>query len=339
MRKLLFALVLLLGVVFIFFNIAEVEQIANTLRQGDWRFIVFAVAIEFVWLLNLSASFFVIYRAIGLDEGLSNLFIQVSAANFVNVVAPSGGMGGITIFISEGRKKGYSSARVTVAGVLVVLFEYLGFLCVLTLGLIVLFRRNHLSLGELIPSAILFSVACVLATVLYLGMRSSRALGSALAWMSRLVNRLLWPFVHRPYIEEHKAYTFAEDAGAGLKELRQKPRNLVPPLLLALSNKSLLICILWLMFLAFRVPYSIGTLVAGFSIGYLFFIVSPTPAGLGFVEGALTLGLRSLNVSLGAATVLTLAYRGVTFWVPFFFGMIAFRWLTHRGESTEAMVP
>ncbi len=339
MRKLLFAVALLLGVVFILFNIAEVEQIATTLRQGDWRFIALAATIEFIWILNLAASFFIIYRAIGLNERLDNLFFQVSAANFVNVVAPSGGMGGITIFISEARRRGFSSARVTIAGVLVVLFDYLGFLCILTLGLIVLFRRNNLSLGELIPSAILISVACVLATVLYLGMRSSRALGNVLAWMARQVNRLLWPFVHRPYIQESKAHAFAEDAGAGLKELRKKPKNLVLPFLLALSNKSLLVCILWLVFLAFSVPYSIGTLIAGFSIGYLFFIVSPTPAGLGFVEGALTLGLRSLNVTLGAATVLTLAYRGITFWLPLLFGMVSFRWLVHRGEYPEAVTP
>jgi uncharacterized membrane protein YbhN (UPF0104 family) len=42
-------------------------------------------------------------------------------------------------------------------------------------------------------------------------------------------------------------------------------------------------------------------------------------------------------VPLGEATVVTLAYRGVTFWMPLFVGMIAFRWLSHT-EGAEASV-
>jgi hypothetical protein len=87
-----------------------------------------------------------------------------------------------------------------------------------------------------------------------------------------------------------------------------------------------------MMFLAFGTEISIGTLVAGFSIGYLFLIVSPTPAGVGFVEGGLTLALTSLSVPLGAAAVITLAYRGITFWLPLLLGMLAFRILPHTGE-------
>jgi hypothetical protein len=92
------------------------------------------------------------------------------------------------------------------------------------------------------------------------------------------------------------------------------------------------VVILALVFLAFNVPFSPGTIIAGFSIGYLFWIVSPTPAGIGFVEGGLALALTTLNVSLGAAAVITLAFRGITFWIPLLFGMIAFRVLPHTGE-------
>lgn len=118
---------------------------------------------------------------------------------------------------------------------------------------------------------------------------------------------------------------FAYDAALGLQRLRQRPKDLIIPFLSALSSKTLLIIILYLMFLAFDVPHSPGTIIAGFSIGYLFYIVSPTPAGIGFVESALTLGLKSLNVPLGSATVITLAYRGITYWLPLLIGMISFR--------------
>jgi uncharacterized protein (TIRG00374 family) len=88
-----------------------------------------------------------------------------------------------------------------------------------------------------------------------------------------------------------------------------------------------------LTFLAFEVPFTLGTVIAAYSIGLLFVIVSPTPAGLGVVEGMLTLALTTLGVPLGTATVLTLTFRGLTFWLPFVNGFIALRWLERRWKQ------
>jgi len=332
MRKFIVAIALLLGIVFIFTRLAEVQAVVETLQRGDWRFLLLALGVEVVWMFNIAASYQTIYRAMGLDEKLEKLLLTAIAANFVNVVAPTGGMGGVAVFISQARRKGYSAAKVTMAGVVVVLFEYLGFLVILALGLIVLFRRNNLNVAEISASIILVGIALILAILIYLGMRSSDSMGRALAWMASRVNRLLHPFLHREYLSEHRAHEFAHDASEGLHALRKKPMYLALLAALGFSSKLLMLTILWLMFLAFKVDYSPGTLIAGFSVGYLFWIVSPTPAGIGFVEGALALALRSLNVPLGAATVLALSYRGIIFWLPLLFGLMAFRWL-EKSES------
>jgi len=329
MRQLIFAAVLLLCILLIIGKLAEVQAILETLQRGDWRFIMLAFGMEALWLVNIAVSYRAIFQALGLDEKLEKLMLMVAAANFVNVIAPSVGMGGMAVFINEARERGYSPARVTVAGVLSILFDYLGFLCILTLGLVVLIRRNSLNSAELVATGILVAIAAVLATLLYLGMHSARALGNALAWMGRQVNRIMLPLTHRQYLSERRAHEFAHDAAEGLHDLRQNPRNLFIPALLALNSKMLLISILFLMFLAFKVPFSIGTLVAGFSIGYLFYIVSPTPSGIGVVEGVLTLALTSLYVPLNDAAVITLAYRGITFWTPLLFGLLSFRYLSH----------
>jgi uncharacterized protein (TIRG00374 family) len=337
MRKLIIALAFLLGLVFIFINLAEVQDIAATLQRGDWRFLLLALVVQALWLLNLAVTYWAFYRSLGINEDIGRLYLTVSAANFVNIVAPSVGVGGLAIFITEARRRGYSTARVTIAGGLVVFFDYIGFLCVLGLGLIVLFRRNNLNATELGASGILVLVATIFGLIIYAGMRSGKAMGRILAWMARQVNRFLLLFLHREYLSEKRAYEFAGEASSGLRELRQTPNSLILPAALSLINKVLLILILLLVFLAFDVPFTAGTLIAGFSIGYLFQIVSPTPAGIGFVEGALTLGLHSLNVPLGDATVIALSYRGITFWLPLLLGMFAFRWLSHD-DKVEAAV-
>lgn len=332
MKKILFFLLLIFGLIFIFINFSEVEDILETLSRGDWRYILLALVVLLIWMINVSLSYYTIYQALELEEHFTRLLLLVGSSFFLNVVAPTGGMGGIAIFISEARRKGYSSARVTVAGVLFVLFDYLAFIAVLLLGLVVLFRRNNLDFIELSASGVLFIVAGVLTLLLYLGMKSAKEMGNALACLARLVNKVLHPFLHRQYLSEARAFEFAGDASLGLQKLRKEPRKLVLPVFLGLSNKALLITILFIMFLAFQVPFTPGTLIAGFSIAYLFYIVSPTPAGVGFVEGALTLGLNSLNVPLGRATIIAMAFRGITFWVPLLFGMIAFRMVSHGGK-------
>jgi uncharacterized protein (TIRG00374 family) len=331
MRNFIIALALFLGFIFVVAKLSELQSILETLQRGIWWFLILALAVETLWVLNCGASFKSIYRAMGIEEQIGTLSLIVTAANFVNVVAPSGGVSGLAIFVNEARRRNYSPARAAVAGVLFLLFDYLGLISILLVGLIILIRRNDLTLVVIIASAALVALAMLFAFLLNLGMQSAMALGNALAMMARFVNRILHPFIHREYLSETRAHEFAHDAAEGLTNMRNNPKSLLQPLFLALTNKASLIIILTLVFLAFKIPISIGTIIACFSISYLFVIISPTPAGIGVVEGALTLALTSMYISLEDAAVITLSYRGITFWLPLLFGMISLRVLEKVG--------
>jgi hypothetical protein len=159
-------------------------------------------------------------------------------------------------------------------------------------------------------------------------MHSETRLGHALLWLARRVNWAAHLFTHRKLLSEERAYSFARETAEGVREIRSHPGSLIPPLMLALGNKALMILVLMLVFLAFQVPFTFGILVAGFSMAYLFLIMSPTPSGIGVVEGVLTISLHSMGVPLDDAAVITLVYRGFTFWVPFLFGLSTFRYMT-----------
>lgn len=325
MRRFLIAIALLLGIFFVIGRFAEVQTVWETLKKGDWRFISLAILLEAIWLINLGASYQAIYRSLGMNDHLRHLIILALAANFANIVAPTVGMSGMAVFIAQARKSGQPSGKVTLAGVLFVLFDYAAFLCVLTLGLIVLFRRNDLNPPEIIASLILLSIAVVIAVLIYIGTRSSTTLGNILAWLARKINKVIHPFIHRDYLSEKRAHEFSQEVAEGLQALGSDKRHIFYPFLYSLLNKIMLLIILFTIFFAFKVPVSIGTVIAGFSIGYLFMIVSPTPAGIGFVEGAMTLILSSFYIPLSAAAILALAFRGITFWMPLLLGFWAFR--------------
>jgi uncharacterized protein (TIRG00374 family) len=325
MRKFLIALILLLGIYFVFSRFTEMQSVAATLQRGDIRFILAAVLLVFVWFVNIATTYRAAYEIVGEDEKISRLLLLSLSAFSVNVIAPVAGMSGIALFVTDGREHGHSTARITVATALYILFDYAGFLVVLTLGLAVLARRNQLGWAEISASIILVAVALGITALLYLGARSEQALEKVLVTSARVINKVVRVFIRRDYLSTDRAISFANEASEGLSALRKSPSNWIKPLILAINSKAILIVILTMTFLAFRTPFTIGTLIAGFSIGYLFLIVSPTPSGIGMVEGIMTLSLTSLNVPLEAAAIIVMAYRGITFWIPLVAGMIAFR--------------
>ena len=331
MRKFLFILVVFLAAAFIYLSFGELENIIQTLRQGNIAVIFLAVLIQLLWFFIMGLTYQSLYRVLGMEESLYRLSLLSASATFVNIIAPTVGMSGMAFFISHATGNGRPPGKVTIVTMLALFLDYVAFLFILTLGLIVLFRRNDLGPTEIAASSVMFAIAAVFGFLLYLGSRSAHALGNTLAKMARLVNRAVDPFIHRPYLSEARAHEFAHDMASDLKSLPEKYQSLLVPLLYSLASKALLMCVLLTIFVAFKVPFSAGTIIGGYAISYLFVILTPTPAGVGIVEGVMPLALSSLRVPWSAAVVVTLAYRGITFWFPLAFGALAMR-LLQRGE-------
>jgi uncharacterized protein (TIRG00374 family) len=328
MRKFLIVLVLILGGLFIYNHIPNIEEVITPLQQGDWRFITLGITAEALWFLVIACEFWAVSLSLGVRKKLFNLIPVMAASNFVSTVAPSGGMSGIAIFLDDAHKNEQPLGRVTAAGALFFMFEYVGLVVFLSLGLVALAGENGLNPAIMTASSIFFFIVIALAVLLFLGSRSGTALGGALAWLTRLVNRVLYPILRREYLSESSAHHIAHDIANGLMEARKYPQYLVLAFVLAIASKVTMLLIFILMFLAFNVPMTVSAVIAGFSVAYLFIIISPTPHGIGFVEVILPFVLESMGIALGAATVVTLSYRAITFWIDLLFGMIAFRYVS-----------
>lgn len=337
MRKLLIIVVLFLGIAVVAISFSELETIMLTLQKAHLGYFILAILIQVVWLFTAGRMYQSVYHLLGLDESITTLSRIAAAANFINVVAPTAGVGGIALFAAEARRRGHPTGKVTVAAALFLLLDQAAFLCVLALGLIVLVRRNNLGAGEISASFFLLCIAIGYAFVLYLGYRSEKKLGDLLAKTARGINRIVKFFRKQEYLSEARAHEFAHEVAEGFSGLTEQPSSLVRPVLWGILDKALLMLILVCSFLSFEVPFSAGTIIAGFSIAYLFLIVSPTPSGIGIVEGLMPIALSSLRVDWSQAVVITLTYRTVTFWIPFGIGAWAFRSLHAGGEEPSAV--
>ena len=329
-RALVLFVVFALAVALVILGFSEIETIVSTLRQAQPAFVLLGVLVQLAWFVVLGRMYQSVFHLLNLKESIMSLIRIGAAANFVNVVAPSAGMGGVAVFAAEARRRGHPSGRATAAAALFFLFDQAAFLAVLALGLLVLLRRNGLSAAEIVASSLLIVIASIYAFILYVGYRSERRLGLLLAGIARALNRMAHQITRHEYLSEDRALEFAHELSDGLASVRQKPRQVVVPILWGLCNKLLLMGVLLCAFLSFDVSFSAGTIIAGFALTYLFYLISPTPSGIGFVEALMPVALNSLRVDWSQAVIVTLIYRGLTFWLPLGIGALAFRSLHRR---------
>ena len=111
MRRLLLILLISLGALFLISQFTELQQVVNTMQRGDPRWLGLAIVVHLLWILNVAGSFKSIYRLLGVDEQILHLALVAAAAQFVSVVAPSGGMGGVAVLLADGRKRASEVAR------------------------------------------------------------------------------------------------------------------------------------------------------------------------------------------------------------------------------------
>jgi uncharacterized protein (TIRG00374 family) len=334
MKKLLVFFVIFLGVAVVAISFSELETIMSTLRKAHLTFFILAILVQMLWFISTGRMYQSVFHLLGVKEDTLTLSKIATAANFINVVAPTAGVGGIALFATEARRRGHPTGKVTVAAALFLLLDQASFLVVLALGLMVLVRRNDLDASEITATLILLSIAISYGFILYLGYRSEEKLGNLLAKAVRVVNRVAKFFRRKTeFLSEVRAHEFAHEVAEGFAGLTERTSSLVRPVLWGILDKILLMGVLTFSFLSFEVPFSTGTIIAGFSLAYLFLIVSPTPSGIGIVEGLMPIALSSLNVDWSHAVLITLTYRTVTFWVPFGVGAWAFRSLHTAGEQ------
>jgi len=52
-------------------------------------------------------------------------------------------------------------------------------------------------------------------------------------------------------------------------------------------------------------------------------VISPTPSGVGIVEGSMAIAYASMGIAGAAAATVTLVFRGFSFWLPLLIGFVA----------------
>jgi hypothetical protein len=324
-RRWLVWLVALAFVWIVVTRLAQLEELLEALRRAQVRWALAAAALQVLYYGATAFLYRLSFLAVGAAGRTRDLLAVLCASIFVNTLAPSGGLAGAALFVNDAARRGQSPARAA-AGVLVSrIADSVGFAVLLVAGLLYLWRQRDLQPFQLFGAGVLVLLTAVLTALLLLGMSWPDTVGRMLERVLRVVNRAA-ASVRRPpplgddWAAQHAA-EFAQASGA----IAERPRSLLTTVGAAFGAHVIDLASLLAIFLAFNQPARFGVLVAVYTMGILFWKMSPVPEGVGVVEGVMMLSATSLGIPAAKAAVISLTFRGLTYWIPMAAGFLMVR--------------
>jgi hypothetical protein len=315
---------------------AEIERLALTVRQGQWQWVGVAVLLQVVFYLLHAMLYQNTFLIVGIDRRLRDMLSLVLASLFINVVAPTGGTAAIALFMDDASLRGHPPARAAAGTLLTMVVDFSAFSLLLAVGIIYLFRQADLRPYQITGAVLFLLFILLLSSVLLLGLWQPAILQRVLVWCHRGVGWLAgWFKRPSPLAVDWPARNAAEYTGAA-QAIQRRPGRLLRAYVISLASHLVNVACLYAIFLAFRWPLAFGPLVAGYAFGFVFWVVSPTPQGIGVVEGVMALVYTSLSVPGATAVLAALTFRGLSFWLPLLIGFFLLQRVRSFGARSKA---
>jgi phosphatidylglycerol lysyltransferase len=301
---------------------AEIKKLAEILVRGQWQWVLVAVGLQVVYHIVFTGVYASAFDTVGVRSRVLNLLPVQFASIFVNVAAPAAGVSGAALFVDDAARRGQSVPRAIIGTLLVWIADFGSFALVLVTGMVFLLVYHDLQPYEVAGAVALLILIVTLASAMLLGLWKPILLQRLLDWVQRTVNRLAARFRRPGLLDDEWAHHNTTQLAEAAQAIATQPRRVGRTFGIALSAHLVDLVTLFVLFLAFHQAVSPGVLVGGYSMGILFWIVAITPQGIGIVEGVMALVFTSLGVPVERATVIALAFRGLTFWLPLLIGFV-----------------
>jgi len=324
----------------VFSRFTELKGLLATLAQGQWQWVLAAAGLQAVYYLLYAVLYHSAFNTIDIPSRVRELLPVVFASMFVTLATPAGGAGGAALFVDDATRRGHPAARAAIGSLLTAIADFCAFLLVLVAGIGFLLTRHDLQGYEVLGAGALLLLASALSGLLALSLWRPAWVQRLLNWVQRTVNHIAARIKRPPLLSagwaEQNAAEFREAAMA----VAAHPERLARTVAIAFGMHVVDLITLQALFFAFHQRVGLGVLVAGYAMGTLFWLVAITPQGVGVVEGVMALVFASLGVSAARATVITLAYRGLSVWLPVVVGIAVLRRMRTfgAGERSRAEV-
>lgn len=305
-------------------NRSELPQAWRVTRGASPGWLALAVLASGLLMVGLAVKQAAARRVVGLEPRLVSILPVAQAAHFLNLVAKSGGLAGLTAFTGDARRRSERRGAVVAAYMIVAVLDMLAFAALLTSSLVVLALGRHFSASDAIASAVFAVYLSVTVALVVAAFRSRAAIRAVFALPHRVAARL-GSIVGRPRGDVVIDHQRADELYDAIEELHRYPHGLWAPALGALAVDLCGVAQLWAVLLAVGARPSPSVPLVAYCVSTLFGIVGFLPGGLGFVELSLGSVLVQLGSPVAVAAAAVVLFRLTEFWMPLAVGSWAAR--------------
>ncbi len=310
-------IVLVLGTWALVAYFHDIQQVTHTVLKLRWQFIGLAIAIQLLSYLVYASVYQAAFQTVSIKSKLPQLFVIYLESLLSSIVIPGGT---IAFFLRFVKRTEQSSSRGAVALFFVRVADLVSFCCLFALGIIYLALTERLERFEIISAFIVFLITLIVIYGLIAAAYRSHWLERLLHLIAKPLNWLWQHIKKKDLVSIDRLSGISDQFGQGARETLNNTSASTRTLLLAFTSHLLDLLTVLVLFMSFHATPSFGVLLSGFVIGLLFSIIPITPQGVGTVEGAMILAYSHLGVKLGLATLITIAFRGLSFWLPAIIG-------------------
>lgn len=317
-------IVLILFLAFGFYiksNLLEIRQTLNITVQAMTFKMLFSFVLGLasfgLVVLNLQK----IYLMVGIKKSFFSLLRLYLSALATGVVLPFLGLSGPLVFIEDAKKQGYSKAKALAAALIYLFNDYLAISILLILNFFGFLAMGFVKLQVMIPIVLFLILTGAGGFVIFW---TSAQRGRLRTIIVRLANNFSGIFrkIFRGSVEPKIiAEKLLDEFYIVSKILKKDKSHHNTIIMFALFVHLVRIVALYFVFGSLGIWLEPQVLLAGYLVGTVLVVISPTPNGIGFVEGGMLLVFSSLGVSSSLAGTATIIYRGFQFWLPFFAGL------------------
>jgi uncharacterized protein (TIRG00374 family) len=289
------------------------------------RYVFLAVGSIVLALYFLSKSYLVVFKMNQLERKTWDLFKLNLIGKAANVVIPTAGLSQALVYVADANKRGDSKAK-TVSSVLVTyISDYTSIALFLTFSILYL-RAVDIVIPHVVITAAIFIVLTVgVYSLAYFAGKESKRLEGFIFYTSTKLENLLYFFTKKPFpVAENANNLYREFRGVN-KAILADPKDWLLSIFYASMYHLFSVFSLFFIFTSLGMHPLIRIIIAAYSIGAVFIVISPTPNGIGFVEGGMYLVFTTLEIPATIATTAVMIYRGFSFWIPLIIGAFLYQ--------------
>ena len=330
--RIIFSVLLLLFFIFVAVRFSQAQQVAHQIFQFHWYVILLLLILEALALWGRGQVYRTVYNKMGIKMSSKEAFYLHIASYTVNVLAPSGGISGVGIFVSDALRRGVKRSRAVISSFIYYLTEYINLALLVLASIIYMFLANRLQM-QYVTIFIIFAVILIGLVAIFIWLVGRKHLFIKLmSGLIRVINVFL-KLIRLKIISQESAYRAHESCIELAVLIKRDKTVLIVPWLIFLAVAICEILMLKLVYYALGAAIPLEALLVGYSLGLLVITISVTPAGIGIAEPTMAVIFVSLGADLRSSVIAILIFRAITTWLPLVPGVLILEGMTNNGEK------